>query len=121
MRVATYTRISTSCPLGRRESLYEEGPVSTSKPRGCSRLDGGWRSHLSIASLKKDQARSGTRSGSAISHEGRHATRDSRAPAGAKGWLRVSMCQIASARKRATSTRATLGPRCLPSRLLLRS
>lgn len=39
---------------------------STSMPRGCSGLDHGWRSHLSIASLKKDQARSGTRSGSAF-------------------------------------------------------
>jgi hypothetical protein len=29
---------------------------------------------------------------------------DAVAPAGAKGWLRVSMCQIASARRRAMST-----------------
>ena len=49
-----------------------------------------------------------------------YAARAGVAPAGAKGWLRVSMCQIASARRRAMSTWATLAPRCLPSRALLR-
>src|ERR687897_1648463 len=50
----------------------------------------------------------------------RQAARGSVAPAGAKGWLRVSMCQIASASRRARSTWATLAPRCLPSRCLVR-
>ncbi len=52
--------------------------------------------------------------------EGRHAASRCGAPAGANGWLRVSMCQIASASLRAMSTWATLAPRCLPSRRLLR-
>ena len=50
-----------------------------------------------------------------------YATRVSLALAGAKGWLRVSMCQIASEIWRAMSTWATFAPRCLPSRRLLRS
>ena len=49
-----------------------------------------------------------------------YAARAGVAPAGAKGWFRVSMCQIASARRRAMSTWATLAPRCRPSRALLR-
>jgi hypothetical protein len=44
------------------------------------------------------------------------AARGSVAPAGAKGWPRVSMSQIASASRRARSTWATLAPRCLPIR-----
>src|SRR5881396_2953087 len=46
----------------------------------------------------------------------RQAARGSVAPLGAKGWLRVSMCQIASASLRARSIWATLAPRCLPTR-----
>jgi hypothetical protein len=46
--------------------------------------------------------------------------RDYAAPAGAKGLLVVSMCQIASASRRARSTWATLGPRWRPSRVLVR-
>src|SRR6266508_2688876 len=46
----------------------------------------------------------------------RQAARGSVAPLGAKGWLRLSMCQIASARRRARSIWATLAPRCLPMR-----
>src|SRR5918995_3437941 len=46
----------------------------------------------------------------------RQAARGSVAPLGAKGSRRVSMCQIASARRRARSTCATLAPRCLPMR-----
>src|SRR5215210_1174004 len=48
--------------------------------------------------------------------KGGQAARGSVAPLGAKGWLRLSMCQIASARRRARSTCATLAPRCLPMR-----
>lgn len=47
-----------------------------------------------------------------ISERAVYAARAGVAPAGAKGWLRVSMCQIASARRRAMSTWATLAPRC---------
>src|SRR5262249_21975738 len=50
-----------------------------------------------------------------------YAARAALAPAGAKGCSRMSMCQMASARRRAMSTWATLGPRCLPRRRLLRS
>src|SRR5215207_6684892 len=46
----------------------------------------------------------------------RQAARGSVAPFGAKGWSRVSMCQIASASRRARSIWATLAPRCLPMR-----
>ena len=46
--------------------------------------------------------------------KGRQAARGSVAPLGAKGWSRVSMCQIASASRRARSIWATLAPRCLP-------
>ena len=51
--------------------------------------------------------------------KGRQATRGFAAPAGAKGWSRVSMCQIASVSWRARSIWATLAPRCLPSRCLV--
>ena len=62
----------------------------------------------------------GLRSGGA-SHSGAlYEARDCAAPAGAKGWLVDSMCQIASARRRARSTWATLGPRWRPSRVLVR-
>src|SRR3954447_10044160 len=47
---------------------------------------------------------------------GRQAARGSVAPLGAKGCSRVSMCQIASTRRRARSIWATLAPRCLPMR-----
>src|SRR5215210_4912664 len=42
----------------------------------------------------------------------RQAARGSVAPLGAKGCSRVSMCQIASVRRRARSIWATLAPRC---------
>ena len=42
------------------------------------------------------------------------------APAGAKGLLVVSMCQMASVSLRAMSTRATDAPRWRPSRVLVR-
>jgi len=49
-----------------------------------------------------------------------YAARRRVAPRGANLWLRVSMCQIACASRRAMSIWATLAPRCLPSRRLLR-
>ena len=55
-----------------------------------------------------------------ISKESRQAARRKRAPAGAKGSLRVSMCQIASVSFRERSIWATLGPRWRPRRLLVR-
>jgi hypothetical protein len=57
-----------------------------------------------------------------ISVEGRQATRGrSWGLPGANGWDLVSMYQMAVASSRATSTRATFDPRCLPSRFLFRS
>jgi hypothetical protein len=49
-----------------------------------------------------------------------YAARRTAAPRGANFWLRVSMCQIAWASRRAMSTGATLALRCLPSRRLVR-
>src|ERR671923_2138651 len=46
----------------------------------------------------------------------RQAARGSVAPLGAKRSPRLSMCQIASASRRARSICATLAPRCLPMR-----
>jgi hypothetical protein len=52
--------------------------------------------------------------------KGGQAARRKAAPRGANSSFRVSMCQIAWARRRAMSIWATLAPRCLPSRRLLR-
>jgi hypothetical protein len=49
----------------------------------------------------------------------RQAARRKGAPVGAKGWLRVSMCQIDSVSLRARSIWATLGPRWRPRRRLV--
>ena len=51
--------------------------------------------------------------------KGRQAARGSVAPLGAKGWSRVSMCQIASDSRRARSIWATLAPGCLPIRVFV--
>ena len=76
--------------------------------------------HLSIASSVGGSGRVGA-SGWPISDAGRQAARaDAWGLAGRKGTWSVSMCQMASASLRAISTRATAGPRCLPSRCLVR-
>src|SRR5436190_8368097 len=53
--------------------------------------------------------------------KGRHAARRKAAPpaAGLKGWLRVSMCQIAPVSRRAMSIWATFAPRWRPRRFLV--
>jgi hypothetical protein len=76
-------------------------------------LDSG-AAQLSIASWLGGAGRVEA-SGWPISVEGRLATRANGGLAGAKRTCLVSMCQMASARLRATSTRATAGPRCLPT------
>src|SRR5207342_2230263 len=53
-----------------------------------------------------------------MSEVSRQAARRKGAPAGAKGWLLVSMCQIASVSLRDSSIWATLGPRWRPRRRL---
>jgi hypothetical protein len=55
-----------------------------------------------------------------MSKKGGQAARRKAAPRGANFWLRVSMCQIAWASRRAMSTWATFAPRCLPSLFLVR-
>ena len=82
----------------------------------------GSRAHLSIASSQEDQVGwEGLRSGSASQGRAVYAARvGGVAPAGAKGLLAVSMCQMASVSLRAISTRATEGPRWRPSRVLVR-
>jgi hypothetical protein len=52
--------------------------------------------------------------------ESRHAARRTVAPAGAKGWLRVRMCQIASVSLRESLIWASLGPRRRPRRRFVR-
>jgi hypothetical protein len=78
--------------------------------------------HLSIASCREDQVGSeGLRFGGASQGRAVYAARAVVvAPAGAKGLLVVSMCQIASVSLRAMSTRATEAPRWRPSRVLVR-
>src|SRR5215207_909717 len=117
----------TRSPLtdsNRRPPLYEEGRCVKSSvvvsPSQGGRGGGGWRAVLislspprvgghgrwecaPVAQLLRD----------------RQAARGSVAPLGAKGWLRVSMCQIASVSRRARSICATLAPRCLPMRAFM--
>src|SRR6478735_537330 len=90
--------------------------VAVGEARGC-------RAELISLSafLGKDQA-DGSPCGSLRwrnSVRDRQAARDDVAPAGAKLVLVDSMCQMASVSLRATSTRAILAPRCLPSRVLV--
>jgi hypothetical protein len=61
----------------------------------------------------EDQAKLDVRSRAQVQTGGQAARRKA-APRGAKGWLRVSMCQIAWTRRRAMSIWATLAPRCFP-------
>jgi hypothetical protein len=106
--------------------LYEGGPVG--QVTVCCGVGSWWSrgmwvsssAHLSIASWWEDKAGWEARSGSASPSRDRHAVMGAVAPAGAKGRSWVSMCQIASASRRARSTWATLGPRCLPSRARVR-
>jgi hypothetical protein len=103
-----------TCAL--RRVLYEEGPVVKSGTSclanelgsalyrlldGEERVDGELRAGPIQAGSSGDQIAG-------------------RGLAGAKGRCRVSMDQMASVSLRATSTRATLGPRWRPSRCLVR-
>jgi len=96
-------------------ALYEEGPVVKGGTSGC--VAGGCSS---LYGLLGGRSRSMGDSGWPSSDKGRQATRALVGGlAGAKGWERVSMCQMASVSLRATSTRATLVPRWRPSRCLV--
>jgi hypothetical protein len=104
--------------------LYEGGRVVNGV--GCSLLGaaGGWwvssGAHVSIApSGRGDLAKSEWLVRRCMPEMSRQAARRNGAPAGAKGWFRVSMCQIASVSLRARSIWATLGPRWRPSRRLV--
>src|SRR5215207_6892022 len=118
----------TRSPLtdsNRRPPLYEEGRCGQVTAvvgwswRACGLVVSTW-AHLSIASWWEDKAGWEARSGSASPSRDRHAVMGAGAPAGANGRLWVSMCQMALARRRARSTWATLGPRCLPRRSFVR-
>ncbi len=118
----------TRSPLtdsNRRPPLYEEGPcvkssVVVSPSQGGCRA-GGWRAVLISLSPPRVGGH-GRWEFAPVAHllRDRQAARGSVAPLGAKGWLRVSMCQIASVSRRARSTWATLAPRCLPRRVFVR-
>src|SRR5690348_7102978 len=89
--------------------------------RGWPGRVSGSRAHLSIAASRGDQVGwEGLRSGGASQSRALYEARGCAAPAGAKGRLVESMCQIASARRRARSTWAILGPRWRPNRVLVR-
>src|SRR6266550_2802708 len=105
-----------------RAPLYEGGPVCQRGPGSRSAAEAlGWsEAHLSIASSLGMIRFDGSSHRRRISDMGRHAARGVVAPAGAKGWLRVSMYQIASVSLRAISTRATFLPRWRPRRLAVR-
>jgi hypothetical protein len=75
--------------------------------------------HVCIAPWRGDRAKWEGSFRRRNSIESRQAARRKPAPAGANGWLRVSMCQIASVSLRDSSIGATLGPRWRPSRRLV--
>jgi hypothetical protein len=103
-----------TCPAKSGAALYE-GAVSCQRGRrarsgGAGESRGSSWAQLFIASSGEDQVvweplrwR--------ISERAVYAARAAVAPAGAKGWSVVSLCQIASAKRRAMSTWATLAPR----------
>ena len=101
-----------------RCGLYEEGPRVKCFPGapGCAR---GMRfSCLYRPPRGEDQASWEKAAAQVI--EGRQATRPHVGPTARNGSWRVSMYQIAVVSSRASSTRAILLPRCLPSRRLVR-
>ena len=103
--------------------LYERGRVSSGVGRGWLGPAGGWWWRAALMSLSPlrvgDCAKWEGSFRRRISKESRQAARRKPAPAGAKGWLRVSMCQIASVSLRESSIWATLGPRWRPRRRLV--
>src|ERR671918_2788022 len=103
-------------PLSMKEGRASTGCVRASPSQG-GRGGGGCRAALISLSPPRRRIRLDGRL-APVAHllKDRQAARGSVAPLGAKGWLRVSMCQIASARRRARSIWATLAPRCLPMR-----
>jgi len=77
--------------------------------------------HLSIASSREDHVW-WEHSSRSIFYSGRLCDQSINWDlAGVNGRLVVHMCQMASTSLRATSTRATFLPRCLPSRATVRS
>jgi putative transposase len=107
---ASYT--STTSPQ------HDEPSIGTLQAAGGLGVSSG--AHVSIApSGRGDWAESEGLVRRCMSEESRQAARRKGAPAGAKGWLRVSMCQIASVSLRDSSIWATLGPRWRPRRRLV--
>jgi len=115
---------TTTSPLP--SVIRSERRFSMKRGRGSRGRDllgpggGSWFSSL-YGLLGGGRIRSGRRTRPwSISVRGRQATRTGRGTCGANGSPLVSMCQIASARVRASSTRATLAPRWRPRRVLVR-
>src|SRR4051812_7512127 len=93
--------------------LYEGGRVVNGRWRwgGQGPRVGWWRAALMSLSPRRVAGiwRIGVLVRRCMSKMSRQAARRKGAPAGAKGWLRVSMCQIDSVSRRARSIWATLG------------
>src|SRR6266508_3662813 len=106
-------------PLSMKKGCASSGRLSVSPSQGGYR-GGGWRAVLISLSPPRVGGQ-GRWEFAPVAQllRGRQAARGSVAPLGAKGWLRVSMCQIASLSRRARSIWATLAPRCLPMRALV--
>ena len=104
-------------PLVESIPLYEKGPSRKSPP--CF-VGPRIRCRAMLISLSPPRAGGPDRVGACLGGPSPagvvYATKGFAGPAGANGWLRVSMYQIASASLRAISTRATLVPRCRPRR-----
>jgi hypothetical protein len=115
MKAGPLSRALSSCRARRsaRSALRD-------RPSGRSHGSGRWSgAHLSIASSSFEDQVSLETLRWRSSLRGCQAARRKVAPAGAKGWLRVSMCQIASVSLRARSIWATLAPRWRPRRRLV--
>ena len=104
--------------------LYEEGPAvkwrSVVRVRVLSRVRGVERCSCLYGLLGGRIRRNWMLRSRAQVQKGGQAARRKAAPLGANCCLRESMCQIAWVSRRAMSIWATLAPRCLPSRRLLR-
>jgi hypothetical protein len=94
-----------------KKGRASSGGLSGSPSQG-GRRGGGWRAVLISLSPPRGGGH-GRLEFAPVAHllRDRQAARGSVAPLGAKGWSRVSMCQIASVSRRARSICATLAPR----------
>jgi hypothetical protein len=125
----TATVLEVLAPVGSRRAscrehrLYEGGRVVNGagggRVRARARVGGERRSCLYRPVGSRGLGVIGGLVRRCMSIVSRQAARRKGAPAGAKGSLRVSMCQIASVSRRERSIWATLGPRWRPRRRLV--